>query len=454
MTVLEVRTRLMARRSAKNWGFKPWRWLFGVVFLFASVSSVSANNTQTINTSDGYVDLSIAAAFTTIPNLCTEPVGSANTTTTACNSLGAAAVSAANGSGLSPDQYFESRFPDGAYASTNSFVPNGSTAVLGDSGYMPIFSQHKYNLFGRSGEFMGPLTREELLFVTRVNNLRESTPAQTQPGSDEVQNMLVRILTAPQGATTVTDPVTGGPGSITFNIADLPTYERLTGLTTGALSTVNSYCSTVLVSFICNILAPEVKALIWLGGNAPNGLTASCGAGGAAVGLSLANCNAREQWIDQVVVGYIESFDDPNNPTASLLKQNFRTQMNFDPQDVLLAARTFTDSRIEQDVTLGGSAFHAARQTMQQAFAATSTEVVTFGTTMGQLVTQDVEGWFYSCLNCDSVGNTLSHAFTPVDLNLTFMPYTNTWRDLPSISHGASGGNLSAFASAPGQPGP
>lgn len=93
---------------------------------------------------------------------------------------------------------------------------------------------------------------------------------------------------------------------------------------------------------------------------------------------------------------------------------------------------------------------------MQQAIATISTPGLGTiqGNNWGQLVTQDVEGWLYTCLNCDSTANNVTHAFTPINLGMTFMPYTNTWRDLPSISHGASGGNLSTYAQLPGQPGP
>ncbi len=70
------------------------------------------------------------------------------------------------------------------------------------------------------------------------------------------------------------------------------------------------------------------------------------------------------------------------------------------------------------------------------------------------LVAQDVNGFFSSCLNCDSLANGTEHTFTPAHPHLALMPYTNTWRDLPSISHGASFGTLSAFASGPGRAAP
>ncbi len=424
-----------------------------------------ANNTQTVNSSNAYVDLSIAAAFTTIPNLCSEPVGSQNTTTTACNALGAAAVSAINGSGLSPDQYFEGP-ASGPLFSTNSFVPSNVGAQFTFTGYAPIFSQHKYNLFGRSGEFMGPLTREEMLFVTLTNNLAGRSPSQTQPGSDEIQKMITSILVEPEGSTTVTFPPGGGPGSVTFNIADLPTYTAITGFTTGKLATINAYCSVVFppvtlprgggVFNTCGLISDEIRAIIYLAGNLPGGLTAPCGSAGTG-GLTANGCDARDQWVDQVVVGYIESFDDPNNPTATLLKQNFRSQVFQDQSNALTpATETLIDFRMEQEVALGQTAFEASRQTLQQSMATVSGSGAGTiqGHNWGQLITQDVEGWFYSCLNCDSTVNNVSHAFTPILQGMTFMPYTSTWRDLPSISHGASGGNLSTYAQAPGQPGP
>lgn len=177
-------------------------------------------------------------------------------------------------------------------------------------------------------------------------------------------------------------------------------------------------------------------------------------------------------WIDQTVVGYIESLDAEGKAN---LQQNMRSQVNHRvappgsvdpqfPQDVSGWWVANVDQRMEQDLTLadGGLAFEASRQTLQMAFAADQIDYLTgvvpqsntVNGRIGQLVTQDIEGWFYSCLNCDSTSNGVSHAFTPQTQNVTFMPYSNTWRDLPSISHGASGGNLSAYAQMPGQPGP
>ncbi len=414
----------------------------------------AANNTQTVNSSNAYVDLSIAAAFTTIPNLCNEPVGSQNTTTTACNALGAAAVSAINGSGLSPDQYFEGGNP---LNSKNSFVPSNVGAQFVGSGYAPIFSQHKYNLFGRGSEKMGPLSREEHLFVQAVAGTFGLAVPQTSPGEDGVWKALNLLMVEPATSTSVN--VSG----VTFNIADISFYTDLTGISTGGRNLANAFCVSWYDSLFpgtgavfCPILSSQQKADLYLTNNAFALVPDQC-AGTAAPGLVANNCNIKDQWVDQVVVGYIESFDDPNNPTASLLKQNFRSQV-FQDQSNPLGPFTeiLTDFRLEQDVTLGQAAFEASRQTFQQTLATVGNGA--FGTmqgdNIGQLITQDVEGWFYSCLNCDSTVNNVSHAFTPILQGMEFMPYTNTWRDLPSISHGASGGNLSTYAQAPGQPGP
>jgi hypothetical protein len=192
--------------------------------------------------------------------------------------------------------------------------------------------------------------------------------------------------------------------------------------------------------------------------------------------------SVREEWVDQTIVGYVESLDGSGN---SNYDQNFRSQLSWIGTGLGVGSEATTyahiDQRLEQDLTLddNGLAFEASRQTLQTAFALNSNTGYSTdpeggaaggsgiegaidadpagftGTSgIGQLVTQDIEGWFYSCLNCDSSLNSVSHAFTPFETSLTFMPYTNTWRDLPSISHGASGGNLSSYASAPGQPGP
>jgi hypothetical protein len=176
----------------------------------------------------------------------------------------------------------------------------------------------------------------------------------------------------------------------------------------------------------------------------------------------------REQWVDQVVVGYIESLDASGN---SNLEQNFRNQLSW-VSDILPGpdiTYAHLDQRLEQGLILddNGLAFDASWQTMQSVFAVNSNTGATtdpsgvgpggsglFGSLrtnplgfegtsgLAQLVSQDVQGWLFSCLNCDSSLNAVSHAFTPFENSLTFMPYGNSWRDLPSISHGASGANM------------
>ena len=425
------------------------------VLSLAGALPAAANNTQTINTSDAYVDLSIAAAFTTIPNLCTENVGEQNLSVTACDALGVAAVEAANGSGISTDQYFESRQPVGAYNSTNAFVPNGGTIVsLSDSGYRPIFSQHKYNLFGRGDELMGPLSREEILFVGLASG--EATVSQTEPGNGQLWLALTQLMIEPAATTTST------VGGITFDIANLSFYTDLTGISTGGSSLANSFCISYFDSqlpgsgaIFCPLFNAAQKADIYLTQNA-FALRPNMCAGKNNPGLVPNNCNDKDQWVDQVVVGYIESFDDPAVQANSNFVQNFRSQFNFDAGPLIANTPVLLDFRLEQANLLGGNAFEGARQTFQQTLASTSifSGAPQIATSMGQLVTQDVQGWFSSCFNCDSALNNVSHAFTPRDFGLSFMPYTNTWRDLPSISHGESGGNLSVYAQNPGDPGP
>lgn len=179
--------------------------------------------------------------------------------------------------------------------------------------------------------------------------------------------------------------------------------------------------------------------------------------------------SARDQWVDQTVVGYITSMKTAGstNPADLNYIQNFRSQLSFETMDI-----SHIDQRLEQDLGLNdgtstggnaGAAFEASRQTLQTAFAVNSDANgvnegfisisggagggpagATIGNAanqgIGQLVTQDVEGWFYSCLNCDTTTPGV-HAFTPTHVNLTFMPYTSGWNVAPSISHGVSGGN-------------
>jgi hypothetical protein len=192
--------------------------------------------------------------------------------------------------------------------------------------------------------------------------------------------------------------------------------------------------------------------------------------------------NEREQWIDQTVIGYVETkLDTDGNqgnggegPTT--LAQNFRTSLTFTggETDITLASNHI-DQRLEQmvELTLGsnnpngttgepGNAneFEASRQTLQMAFAldAASNPAgdggagLGSGTTtdpdqnneahgpeqQGQLVSQDVEGFFFSCMNCDTAQLELAgtaHAFTPIGIDAHFMPYVAGWQTVPTVVH-------------------
>ncbi|MBI5138050.1 MAG: hypothetical protein HZA24_12040 [Nitrospirae bacterium] len=429
-------------------------WMIAAAMCLAGVAPAHANNTQTINTSDAYVDLSIAAAFTTVPTLCAEAIGDQNQTGIGCNALGAAAVEAVNGSGLSPDQYWDATQQN---FSTNAFVPNNVGAQFAASGYAPLFSQHNYNLFGRGDEFMGPLTREEHLFFTAFTG-HSATPGanpQTEPGVDSLWNAAIEFLKMPNGTPTVT------VGGITFQIANMKFYTDMTGFNSGASGSVNVWCvgyfdsilSPGAGAIVCPLLSADTKANLYLENNASAYRPHMCAAAGSNV-LNSFNCDARDAWMDQVVVGYIEAWASLGG--SQNFAENFRSQVNYSGTALNALTEVITDFRLEQTDALGGTAFNGSRQTFQQAMATISTSGLgtTQGNNWGQLVTQDVEGWLYSCLNCDSETNNVTHAFTPIDMGMSFMPYTNTWRDLPSISHGASGGNLSTYAQAPGAPGP
>jgi hypothetical protein len=203
--------------------------------------------------------------------------------------------------------------------------------------------------------------------------------------------------------------------------------------------------------------------------------------------------NEREQWIDQTVIGYVETKLDTNSnqgdggegPTT--LAQNFRTSLTFTggTTDITLASNHI-DQRLEQmvELTLGSNnvtpgnlfddpadtgtvgdpgnknEFEASRQTLQMAFAldAGSNPAgdggagLGSGTTtdpdqnneahgpeqQGQLVSQDIEGFFFSCMNCDTAQLELAgtaHAFTPIGIDAHFMPYVAGWQTVPTVVH-------------------
>jgi len=371
----------------------------GVAAAVAFTGTAMANNTQTINTSEAYVSATIAAAF--VPEFvtadCTGALGTSLSTNN-CNDHGA--VSAANAAGTT---IIFTNAPGGTEAN-NGFFNNGDM--------MPVLN-----------------------FDVWSGGIQHAAWKNDPPFS-----------------------------------SGLMSWDRSDG---------SSYFAGL--------------SLAWTGysdaakGHSEFPMGAPIMAGGGE--------SVREEWIDQTVVGYVESLaaTQGGGTEASNYDMNFRSQLSWIGTGTgtdlgTSAVYAHIDQRLEQDLTLddNGLAFEASRQTLQTAFAvnantgattdpegggiagiggtgpnegavSTSTGnagMLATGQGIGQLVTQDIEGWFYSCLNCDSVDNSAVHAFTPFEQSLTFMPYTNTWRDLPSISHGSSNGNLSTFATAPGQAGP
>jgi len=376
----------------------------GVAAAVAFTGTAMANNTQTINSSEAYVDLSIAAAF--IPEFvtadCSAALGGNN------DRLDPLSV-AGDGSGNCNDH--------GAVSSANAA---GTTIVFANGGGTEANGGYFNN-----GDMMPVLT-----FDTWSGGIQHAAWKNDPPFSS---------------------------GLMSFDRSDGSSY--FAGLD-----------------------------IAWTGYTEPAGGHSEFPMG--APQLPGGAESVREEWVDQTVVGYVQSLDTGG---ASNYDQNFRSQLSWIGTGLGVGNEASTyahiDQRLEQDLTLDdgtnglGLAFEASRQTLQTAFAVNSntgyttdpeagasggsgvegsitavtgqgTTLNTTGSGLGQLVTQDVEGWFYSCLNCDSTTNNVTHAFTPFETSLTFMPYTNTWRDLPSISHGSSGGNLSSFATAPGAVGP
>ncbi|MBI5137372.1 MAG: hypothetical protein HZA24_08580 [Nitrospirae bacterium] len=345
----------------------------------AFAGSAMANNTQTINNSNGYVDLGVAAAFVPafLTDHCTSAIGS---NTGNCNEWGSIAAGNASGASI-------------------IVLPGGGTQAA-------------------AGYFNNPDMMPILDMAAWANGIENAAWNNAAPFSS---------------------------GLMSWDRSDGSSY--FAGLTLGWTGYSDA------ASGIRPMGAPVMPG------------------GGESV---------REQWIDQTVVGYIESLATLG---GSNLDENFRSQLSWIGTALpgTLATYAHIDQRLEQDLTLDetGLAFEASRQTLQLAFAVNSntgattdpnglgaggsglaggigSDPVGFNGTsgIGQLVTQDVQGWFYSCLNCESTLNNVSHAFTPFDQSMTFMPYDNTWRNLPSIAHGQSGGNMTVYATVPGAPGP
>jgi hypothetical protein len=404
----------------------------------ATATVAGASDLLTVNTTSAYVDPALAAEFVTVPNLCTEPVGTQGTSLVGCNELGARAVAAYQGDSPYGDVYWE---PEGSFLQgTNAFVPGNEGSVVGNTGYAQIFSQHKYDLFGRSGDRMGVWTREEFLFLSVVPNSGGGiTNGGTAPGADTLLKLIAAILVQNEGATTFS------LGGLTFNVADLPTYERITGFTSGKRTTVVAWCNANLIPALC--VNPGVAAEFYALANFPQVAPASCGPAG------FLDCVNRDQWVDQVVAGYVQAWDTLGGDAH--FAENFRSQVGFDPHALILDSGTaiWTDFRLEQSTELSGAFTTrgsdrgdtitpgdnqdgiAGRQTFQAALATISGGVGGIVVNVGQMVSQDVEGYFMSCLNCEQPGGN-THGFEPAKQDLTFMPYTGGWDSVPTIDHG------------------
>jgi hypothetical protein len=166
-----------------------------------------------------------------------------------------------------------------------------------------------------------------------------------------------------------------------------------------------------------------------------------------------ANFTRQQEWIDQTLVGYVESIRDANGddqPDAGgdvTLAQNFRIQFNMTGTAITASGNTI-DQRLEQMVELDGATgfldADASRQTLQQAFAtdgaSTGNPTVSGGgghQILGQLIAQDVEGFLFSCLSCDNGTTGGTHASaTPLFLEVRYQPYVGGWNVVPTIVHG------------------
>jgi len=183
--------------------------------------------------------------------------------------------------------------------------------------------------------------------------------------------------------------------------------------------------------------------------------------------------NGHDWWLDQTVIGYVETKLDTDSNQMNggegdtTLAQNFRSSITMTNSTDLNLVTNHIDQRLEQmvELTLGsnnpagttgepGNAneFEASRQTIQMAFAADSGPNLTTDHTtgsinnpngnneeyFGQLVAQDVEGFFFSCINCDTqalIDAGAEHAFTPEAIDAHYMPYVAGWQTVPTVVH-------------------
>jgi hypothetical protein len=179
--------------------------------------------------------------------------------------------------------------------------------------------------------------------------------------------------------------------------------------------------------------------------------------------------SGHDWWLDQTVIGYVETLRDTDGnqgnggEAETTLAQNFRVSITQVGSTDLNLVQNHIDQRLEQMVELvDGSnnpnavpgmtdpaAFEASRQTVQMAFAVDSGPNLTTDHTTGslnghdpevygQLVAQDVEGFFFSCINCDTQALEdagVAHAFTPEAIDAHYMPYVAGWQTVPTVIH-------------------
>ena len=155
----------------------------------------------------------------------------------------------------------------------------------------------------------------------------------------------------------------------------------------------------------------------------------------------------RENFVDQTVVGYVSAWTSLGGDDHFAM--NFRSQLSWDPSGADPAdAIARIDQRLEQSGELGEPAFTASRQAFMQAFDIASGVNTTFDPTvnegiansLAQLVAQDIEGYLFSCMNCDSTDLALSgvtHAFEPSQPldDLSMIVFSSDWDQVPTISN-------------------
>jgi len=428
----------MGRRRGGVW------WGSAAALVCALAGPSYASDLRTINTTSAYVPAEVSSAFITVPNLCLEPYGDQGTTT-GCDELGERAVLAIQGDSPYGDNYYEPASTP--LSTTNSFVPGNVGSAVNNTGYAPLFSDHKYDLFGRAGDRMGLLTRREILFMGSIVTTGGGiTVGQTVPGEDTIQALVVAVLIQSEGATQF------NLGGFTWQISDLPTYERITGFTSGKLDTVNAFCDSVINPAFCALLTPEFRAQIYVALNFPDIIPDVCGTQQNAL-INQTNCKNRDEWMNQIVTGYVDAWDSLGGDRH--FAENFRSQVGYSPLYTVLTSGTevLTDFRLEQSVELSGAFTTrasdpgdtitpgdnldgiAGRQTFQQAFQALSGPLGGLVVDTGQLVSQDIQGYFMSCLHCESPELGISHAFQPEPDVLEFMPYQSGWDVVPTVVH-------------------